>query len=191
MKGFLESPLHAIHQTCKSSQLIILNVFKYKLSRFLQFWYKLNTYRIVKTCPFHFLRDHYGDSLEIMFLQFSNDFLRFPWCFSMSPLVLLRFPRVFLLFLLNVSPVSYFRLSDFCCGFQHFPLVIACFSLETLTKGFPLDFGVIQHLFPELTTKQFCTVCLPITVSITQVFNMPYSFDLLSSLSFHVLLHFQ
>ena len=27
VKGFLDSPLHAIHQACKSSKLIILNVF--------------------------------------------------------------------------------------------------------------------------------------------------------------------
>ena len=31
------------------------------MSKFLQFWCKLNTCRNVKTCPFSFLRDYYGD----------------------------------------------------------------------------------------------------------------------------------
>ena len=55
MKGFLGLPLHAIHQTCKSSQLIILNVFKRKMSRFLEFWCNFNTRSIVKNRLFHFL----------------------------------------------------------------------------------------------------------------------------------------
>ena len=55
VKRFLDSPLHAIDLNCKSSQLIILNVFKYKMSRFLQFWCKLNTQGIVKTSPFRIL----------------------------------------------------------------------------------------------------------------------------------------
>ena len=42
----------------------------YKTLRFLRFWFKLNTHRIVKTCPFCFLRDSYGDSLDVMFPQF-------------------------------------------------------------------------------------------------------------------------
>ena len=37
VKGFLDSPLHAIHETCKSSQLIIVNVFKDKMSSYLRF----------------------------------------------------------------------------------------------------------------------------------------------------------
>ena len=58
VKGFLDLPQHAIHRTCKISQLIILNVFKCKMSRFVQFWCNFNTHRIVKTCPFRFLNIH-------------------------------------------------------------------------------------------------------------------------------------
>ena len=77
----------------------------------LQFWWKLNTRGIVKTCPFRFLRDYYGDTLDVMFLQFPN---HFPWCFRMFPLVFLQFPREFQLFPLCISPVSFFR---FCVLF--------------------------------------------------------------------------
>ena len=48
---------------------------------FLQFWWKLNTRRIVKTCPFRFMCDCYGDSLDVIFLQFPNHFLPFPMVF--------------------------------------------------------------------------------------------------------------
>ena len=69
-----------------SSQLIILNVFKYKVLRFLQFCCKLNTCEIVKTCPFHFLSDYCGDSLDVMFPQFPNHFLPLPRVFpNVSP----------------------------------------------------------------------------------------------------------
>ena len=68
------------------------------MSRFLQFWFKLNTREIVKTCQFRFLHDYYGDSLDVMFPQFLTISYRFPWCFCMFPLVFLRFCRVFLLF---------------------------------------------------------------------------------------------
>ena len=81
VKGFLDPRLHAIHQSCKSSLLIILNVFKYKVSRSLQFWYKLNTHGIVKTCSFCFIRDYYGDSLDVMFPQFPNHLLPFHMVF--------------------------------------------------------------------------------------------------------------
>ena len=37
VKGFLGSPLNSIRQTCKSSQLMISDVFKHKMSRFLNF----------------------------------------------------------------------------------------------------------------------------------------------------------
>ena len=73
----------------------------------LKYWWKLNTCRIVKTRPFRFLRDYYGDSLDVMFPQFPNHFLLFPMVFSHVS------PRVFLLFPLSVSPVSYFRFCDF------------------------------------------------------------------------------
>ena len=36
------------------------------MSRILQFWCNLNTRKIVKTCRFCFLRDYYGDSLDVM-----------------------------------------------------------------------------------------------------------------------------
>ena len=88
VKGFLDSPLHAIHRTCKSSKLIILNVFKYKMLRFLHFWCKLNTRGIVKACPFPFQRDYYGDTLDVMLPQFPNHFLPFPMVFpNVSPSV--------------------------------------------------------------------------------------------------------
>ena len=48
------------------------------MSRFLQFWCKLNTRGIVKPYPFRFLCDYYGDSLDVMFPQFPNHFLSFP-----------------------------------------------------------------------------------------------------------------
>ena len=115
VKGFLDSPLHAIHETCKSSQLIIVNVFKDKMSSYLRFWYKLNTRGIVKSCVLCFLRDYYGDSPDVVFPSFLFISYRLPWCFCMFPLVLLRFPWVFLLFPIGASPVSYFR---FCGNLQ-------------------------------------------------------------------------
>ena len=58
------------------------------MSRFLQFWCKLNTRRIVKNCRFCFLRNYYGDFLDLIFLQFPNHFLPFPMVFShVSPSV--------------------------------------------------------------------------------------------------------
>ena len=82
------------------------------MSRFLQIWCKLNTLEIVKTCPIRFLRDYYGNSLDVMFPQFPNHFLPFPMVFPhVSPSVSI-FPLVFLLFPLSVSPVSYFRFCD-------------------------------------------------------------------------------
>ena len=115
VKGFLDSPLHAIHETCKSSQLIIVNVFKDKMSSYLRFWYKLNTRGIVKSYVLCFLRDYYGDSPDVVFPSFLFISYRLPWCFRMFPLVLLRFPWVFLLFPIGASPVSYFR---FCGNLQ-------------------------------------------------------------------------
>ena len=84
------------------------------MSKFLQFWCKLNTRRIVKICPFRFLRDYYGDSLDVLFPQFPNHFLPFPMLFlHVSPSVSTIF-SVFLLFPLSVSPASYFRF----CGHE-------------------------------------------------------------------------
>ena len=51
------------------------------MSRFLQFQRKLNTRRIVKNCPFPFLRVYYDDSLDAMFTQFPNHFLPFSMAF--------------------------------------------------------------------------------------------------------------
>ena len=63
-------------------------MFEYKMSRFLQFRCKLNTREIVKTCPFCFLCDYYGDSVDVMFSQFANHFLSFPMVFPyISPSV--------------------------------------------------------------------------------------------------------
>ena len=58
------------------------------MSRFLQFWCKLNTCGIGKTYPFSSLRDYHGDSLDVMFPQFPNHFLPFPMVFPhVSPSV--------------------------------------------------------------------------------------------------------
>ena len=54
----------------------------------------------------------------------------FPWCFPMLPLVFLRFPQLFLPFLLSVSPVSYFR---FCEALSHF-CINRSFQLLSLLK---------------------------------------------------------
>ena len=78
----------------------------YKFLRILQFWCKLNTRRIIETCPLHFLRDYYDDPLDIMFHLFL--------------LVSLRFPRVFLLLLLSVSPISFFRFWVEILPFENF-----------------------------------------------------------------------
>ena len=56
--------------------------------KFLQFWDKLNTRRIVKTCPFRFLRDYYGNFLDVIFPKFPNRYLPFPMVFPhVSPSV--------------------------------------------------------------------------------------------------------
>ena len=78
--------LHAIYETCKSFHLIILNVFKYKMSRFLQFWSKLNTRGIVKTCLFRFLRDYFCVIITVIpsmlcFPSFLIISYRFSWFF--------------------------------------------------------------------------------------------------------------
>ena len=126
LKGFLDSPLHAIDQFCKSSQSLILNVCKYQISRFLQFWCKLNTRGTVKT----FLRDYYCDSLNVLFPQFPSHFLPFLMVFAHdSPSVSTVysgistvFPQCFLRFIfsilrlneLNKSPiVSLYKKVDF------------------------------------------------------------------------------
>ena len=58
------------------------------MSKFLQFWYKLNTRKTVKICRFRFLRDYFDDSLDIMIPQFPNHFLQFPMVFPhVSPSV--------------------------------------------------------------------------------------------------------
>ena len=58
------------------------------MSRFSQFWCKLNTRRISKTCSFRFLRDYNGDSLDVMFPHFPNNVLPFPMVFPyVSPSV--------------------------------------------------------------------------------------------------------
>ena len=50
------------------------------MSKFLQFWCKLNTRRIVTACPFRFLCDYYSDCLEL-FPQFPENFQPFPMVF--------------------------------------------------------------------------------------------------------------
>ena len=51
------------------------------MSRFLQFWCILNTHEIVKTFPFRFVRDYYGDFFDVMFPQFPKHFPPFPVVF--------------------------------------------------------------------------------------------------------------
>ena len=50
------------------------------MSRFVQFWCKLNIREIFKTCPFRFC-DYYGDSHDVIFPQFPNHFPPFPVLF--------------------------------------------------------------------------------------------------------------
>ena len=95
------------------SQLIILNLFKYTMLRFLQFWCKLNTRRILKHGPFRFLCDYYTlVPSMLLFPGFVTISYHFPWCFRMFPLMFLRFLAMFLQFLHSVSPVSYFRFCE-------------------------------------------------------------------------------
>ena len=82
VKRFLDSPLHLTHQTCKSSQLIFLNVFKHKMYRVLRLLCRLNTHTIFKTFSFRFLCDYYGDSVDVMLHQFPNHFLPLPTMFQ-------------------------------------------------------------------------------------------------------------
>ena len=77
--------------------------------RFLQFWCKLNTREILKTCPFHFLVIIMVISSILCFRSFLTISYSFPWCFCMFPLMFLRFSRVFLLFPLSVCSVSDLR----------------------------------------------------------------------------------
>ena len=140
VKGFLDSPLHVIHKTCKSSQLRILNVFKCKMLRFLKFWCKSNTRRIVETFPFRFLRDYFGDTLNVMLPSFLTIFYRFPQCFYMFPLVFLPFSRVILLFSLSVSP---FPILDFAEKYDTFIVRLLNFlsfcDVNTLSKRLMLS----------------------------------------------------
>ena len=58
------------------------------MSIVLQFWCKLNTYGIAKTCPFRSLCDYCGDFFDVMSPQFPNHFLPFPMVFPhVSPSV--------------------------------------------------------------------------------------------------------
>ena len=87
------------------------------MSTFLQFWCKLNTPRIVKTCPFCFLRDYYGNSLDVMFPHFSNHFLLFPMVFPYVPLrvstnslgIFTVSPQCYPRFLLQILRVSFVK----------------------------------------------------------------------------------
>ena len=51
------------------------------MTRFLKFWCTLNTRRFAKTCPFRFLSNYYGESLDAMLSQFPNHYLPFPMMF--------------------------------------------------------------------------------------------------------------
>ena len=86
------------------------------MSRFLQFWRKLNTRRIVKTCLFVFCVINMGIPSMLYFPSFPTIYYRFLWCFCMFPLVFLWLPRVFLLFPISVSSISYFRFRECLCS---------------------------------------------------------------------------
>ena len=112
VKGFLDSPLDAIHQICKSSQVIILNVFQYKMSNILQFVANQIHTELLKPARFVFCVIIMVIPSMLCFSSFLTISYCFPWCFRMFPLVFLRFPWVFLMFPLSVSPVSYFRFCE-------------------------------------------------------------------------------
>ena len=85
----------------------------------------------------------------------------FPWCFRLFFLVFLRFPRVFLQFNLNVSPVSYFR---FCA-----PLLqkTVTFLQRVYDVGFPTKYQRCNNNFAFLksfscirTEKRYFWSCL-------------------------------
>ena len=86
------------------------------MSTFLHIWCKSNTSRIVKTCPFHFLVDNYGDSLDVMFPQFPNNFLPFPIVFPYVSFSVSTISSGISAVSFSVSPVSYFR---FCVESIH------------------------------------------------------------------------
>ena len=115
---FLGSPLSAIHQTCKSSLLIILNVFDFAIKKTCNF-YIFCAREILKIYQFRLPRDYLGDSLNIMILWFSNSFLPFPMLFPhVSPSVSVVSS--------GVSSISLF----FCFFYQCF----ACFLFQLLRK---------------------------------------------------------
>ena len=92
----------------KFSQSIILNAFKYKMSRFLHFGGKLNTRGTVKTV----LRDYYCDTLNVMFPQFPNHLIPFLMVFRHVTPSVSTFSSGVLQFPLSVSSVSYFRFCE-------------------------------------------------------------------------------
>ena len=109
--------------------IIILNVFQYKMSRFVQFWCKLSTSSIVKTCPFRFPRDYYGDSLDVMFPQLTISY-RFPWCLGIFSLVFLQLPRMLLLGVSTTSSdASPWCFYNFLRCFYCFPSVFPPFPI--------------------------------------------------------------
>ena len=75
-------------------------------------FYNFGAFRIVKTCPFRILRNHSGDSFNVMFPQFPNHFPPFSMMFPhVSPSVSI-ISSVVLLFHLSVFPVSYIRFCE-------------------------------------------------------------------------------
>lgn len=72
----------------------------------------------------------------LCFPGFLTIFFRFPWYFPMFPLVFLRFSQVYLVFLLSVSRIFYFKFYDYAA---------LTFSLFFLEKSF-----IIKHciIFP-------------------------------------------
>ena len=95
------------------------------MSKFLQFWCKLNTRRIVKICPFRFLRNFYGNSLDFMFPHFPNLFLPFSMVFPhISPGVSTIssgfstvFPQCFPHFLFSILRFSYVSFQKYFAAF--------------------------------------------------------------------------
>ena len=104
--------------------------------RFLQFWCKLITCRIFKTCPFCFLHNCYGVSLNVMFPQFPNHFQPFPMVFPhVSPSVSMISsgfstvsPQCFPHFLFQILQIVEARFH-----IRYFPEEKNCYSVVTKT----------------------------------------------------------
>ena len=81
-----------------------------------------------------------GDSLSAMCSGFLTVSDRLPWCFSMFSQV---FRRVFLLFPLSVSPVSYFRFRDILYSLY----ILRVFMWQLETQVFASSYIWLAYIF--------------------------------------------